>query len=304
MMRAPTMEVAMDRPLNLFMAGTSRDASPLQTIGRLAAALLLFFVALPALGIEVPVRDGQTVKVKLRNVLTTDNCRKNDRVSFEVTEDVLINGHVVIAKGAPATGKVDDIKGAYKPRAKDAEVVFHFMTVQAVDGKELPLRYHPEKPRKGSDSKANEVHERSEIPGQITRIVGADKGKDYEVYVDGSFSINAPNAIAVAPVEVTPVTVQPATPVPSPVAPSPVAVSPMIAAEVASAPSSVDFHSTPDGADIWIDGTMVGNTPSTLRMTPGHHTIEIRMAGYRTWSRNMVVDPESHPSVRATLVKQ
>ena len=70
------------------------------------------------------------------------------------------------------------------------------------------------------------------------------------------------------------------------------------------APSSVEFDSTPDGADIAIDGNLVGNTPSTLRLIPGHHSIEIRMAGYRTWSRIMVVDPESHPSVRAILVKQ
>jgi hypothetical protein len=78
----------------------------------------------------------------------------------------------------------------------------------------------------------------------------------------------------------------------------------MAATDVAMAPSSVEFGSTPDGADIVIDGNLVGNTPSTLRLTPGHHAIEIRMAGYRTWSRMMVVDPESHPSVRALLIKQ
>jgi hypothetical protein len=53
-----------------------------------------------------------------------------------------------------------------------------------------------------------------------------------------------------------------------------------------------------------IDGNVVGNTTSTLRLMPGHHSIEIRLAGYRTWSRVMVVDPESHQSVRATLIKQ
>jgi hypothetical protein len=68
--------------------------------------------------------------------------------------------------------------------------------------------------------------------------------------------------------------------------------------------SSVAFDSTPDGAEIVIDGNLVGNTPSTLRLTPGHHSIDLRMAGYRTWSRVMVVDPESHPSVRAILIKQ
>jgi hypothetical protein len=69
-------------------------------------------------------------------------------------------------------------------------------------------------------------------------------------------------------------------------------------------PASVEFNSEPKGADILIDGTFVGNTPSTLRMTPGRHNLEIRLTGYRSWTRTMVVDPESHPAVRATLVKE
>jgi hypothetical protein len=135
------------------------------------------------------------------------------------------------------------------------------------------------------------------------RVVGADKGKEYQAYVDGSFTVNAAEATAAAPAvtPAAPASPQPSAPVPTPAAP-PTPASPLAASEVV--PSSVEFASTPDGADIVIDGNLVGNTPSTLRLTPGHHTIEIRMAGYRTWSRNMVVDPESHPSVRATLVPQ
>jgi hypothetical protein len=247
----------------------------------------------------VPVRDGQTVSLKLRNVITTDNVRKGDTIEFEVSEEVLVNGHVVIAKGATAQGKVVDVKGAFKPRANDAEVVFAFLTVRAADKQELPLRAQPEKPRRGN-SKDSEIHERSPIPGQISRVVGADKGKEYQAYVDGSFTINASDAIAAAPA--TPAAAPPSAPGAAPPAPAP--PSSLAATDVAVAPSSVEFGSTPDGADIVIDGNLVGNTPSTLRLTPGHHAIEIRMAGYRTWSRIMVVDPESHPSVRATLIKQ
>jgi hypothetical protein len=271
-------------------------------IGRFAALLLLSFVALPAYAARVPVRDGQTVNLKIRNILTTDNARKNDVIEFEVAEDVVINGHVVIAKGAIARGKIVEVKGAFKPRAKDAEVIFRFSTVRAVDRQDLPLRPRPEKSKKGGEE---EVHERSEISGQITRIVGADKGKEYDAYVDGSFTINASDAIVGAsvatPAASTPA--QPNAPAATPAAPSAPA-SPLAATDVGPAPSSVEFGSTPDGAEIVIDGNLVGNTPSTLRLTPGHHSIEIRMAGYRTWSRIMVVDPESHPSVRATLINQ
>jgi hypothetical protein len=292
----------MDRPWSLSAAEVQRHYRRSVFIGRFAALVLLSLLALPGFATKVPVRDGQSVSLKLRNILTTDNVRKNDVIEFEVTEDVLVNGHVVIAKGATARGKIIDVKGAYKPQYKDAEVVFQFLTVSAVDKQELPLRRQPEKPHKGGNSKDNEVHEKSAIAGQIMRVVGADKGKGYEVYVNGSFTVETSNVIAVAPAA-APAVAQPSAPVAAPVA-SPAPALPVVATDVAAESSSVEFDSTPDGADIVIDGNVVGNTPSTLRLTPGHHAIEVRMAGYRTWSRTMVVDPASHPSVRATLIKQ
>jgi hypothetical protein len=258
---------------------------------------------MPGFAARVPVRDGQSVNLKLRNILTTDNVRKNDVIEFEVTEDILVNGHVVIARGATARAKISDVKGAYKPRDNSAEVVFQFLTVRAVDKQELPLRRIPERPRKAS-SKDTEVHEKSPIAGQIMRVVGADKGKEYQVYVNGAFTVTTSDTIVVAPAASpeAPPAAQPSAPVPSPAAP-PVPATPMATLNVA-ATSSVEFDSTPDGADIVVDGNLLGNTHSTLHLTLGRHDIEIRMAGYHTWSRRMVVDPESHQSVRVTLVKQ
>jgi len=292
----------MDRPWYSGGAEVQRKKRYGPFTGGAVALVILAWMALPAFAAHVPVRDGQTVTVKLRNVLTTDNCRKNDVIAFEVAEDVLVNGHVVIAKGAPAEGKVTDVKGAFKPRDKGAEVVFRFLTVRSADRQDLPLRLQSGTTRKGKD---DEVHERTSIPGQITRVVGADKGKEYNVYIDGTFAVNTSDAIAVPP-EVTPpapAVSQPSAPVAPPPAPAAPA-STLAGTDVSLAPSSVKFDSTPDGAEIVIDGTMVGNTPSILRLNPGRHSIEIHMAGYRTWSRVMVVDPESHPSVLATMIKQ
>lgn len=291
----------MDRPVYSGGAAVPRHDRHSLFIGWFAALVLLSLLASPGFAARVPLRDGQSVSLKLLNILTTDNVRKGDPVEFEVAADVLINGHVVIARGATAHGRVVEVKGAFKPRAKDAEVIFQFLTVRAADGHELPLRSRANKAKKGKDE---DVHETAPIPGQISRVVGADKGKEYEAYVDGSFTVVASDTIATAPS--TPVVAQPSAPVATPSAPATPAppVSPMAATDMGVTPSSVEFSSTPDGAEIVIDGNMVGNTPSTLRLTPGHHSIDIRMAGYRTWSRIMVVDPESHPSVRATLVKQ
>ena len=262
-------------------------------LGRSAALVLILFFGIPGFAAQVHVRDGQLVRVKLRNILTTENIRKGDRIEFEVTEEILVSGHVVIAKGSLAQGKILDVKGTGKPKAKDAEVVFQFTTVRAVDNQEIPLRLQGSKSRK-ENPKGAEVAERSPIPGYPTRLIGAEKGKEYTVYTDGSFAINAADTVAVPPAAT------------SAGAPAAVAApaAPTAAVDVGMEPASVEFNSEPKGADILIDGTFVGNTPSTLRMTPGRHNLEIRLTGYRSWTRTMVVDPESHPAVRATLVKE
>jgi hypothetical protein len=69
-------------------------------------------------------------------------------------------------------------------------------------------------------------------------------------------------------------------------------------------PALVDFNSNPPGADILIDDKVVGNTPSTLHVDAGRHLIQLRMGGYRSWTRTMRVEPGSSPFIRATLEKQ
>src|SRR5512140_1965286 len=45
--------------------------------------------------------------------------------------------------------------------------------------------------------------------------------------------------------------------------------------------------STPDGADIAIDGSFVGNTPSTVNVPEGDHTVTVTKNGYKVWERKI-----------------
>jgi hypothetical protein len=47
--------------------------------------------------------------------------------------------------------------------------------------------------------------------------------------------------------------------------------------------------STPDGADIEIDGSFVGNTPSTVEVAVGEHSVVVKKAGYEPWERKLKV---------------
>jgi len=63
------------------------------------------------------------------------------------------------------------------------------------------------------------------------------------------------------------------------------------------------FSSTPDGAEINIDGSYVGNTPSEIGLAPGAHSIVISMPGYGEWKRDLHITPASTVNVTARLLQ-
>jgi tetratricopeptide (TPR) repeat protein len=67
---------------------------------------------------------------------------------------------------------------------------------------------------------------------------------------------------------------------------------------------TVSFSSAPQGAEIIVDGKFVGDTPSTLRLSVGHHTVEVKLAGYHTWERQLEVTKDSEINVTSTLQRE
>lgn len=57
----------------------------------------------------------------------------------------------------------------------------------------------------------------------------------------------------------------------------------------AAAQAALTVESTPAGADIEIDGAFVGNTPSTLNVTPGNHQVAVKKKGYADWIKTLNV---------------
>ena len=69
----------------------------------------------------------------------------------------------------------------------------------------------------------------------------------------------------------------------------------------ASDTSDITFLSTPIGADIFVDGNFVGNTPSTLPVSSGFHTIYVQQWGYEAWHRNLTVTAGGNITIDASL---
>ena len=69
------------------------------------------------------------------------------------------------------------------------------------------------------------------------------------------------------------------------------------------AKGTVNVTSIPPGADVSVDRNFVGNSPAALKVTPGKHTIAVKLAGYAEWSREMTVESGSDVQLTATLEK-
>jgi hypothetical protein len=65
----------------------------------------------------------------------------------------------------------------------------------------------------------------------------------------------------------------------------------------------VNVSSTPAGADVLVDGDFVGNASAALRLSPGKHTITVKMSGYKDWSKEVVVQSGSNVQLTANLEK-
>jgi hypothetical protein len=59
------------------------------------------------------------------------------------------------------------------------------------------------------------------------------------------------------------------------------------AAPAAPMEVSISVDSTPQGADIEVDGVFVGNTPSTVSLAPGGHKVSVSKKGFADWTRKM-----------------
>lgn len=57
-----------------------------------------------------------------------------------------------------------------------------------------------------------------------------------------------------------------------------------------------------DSADIFIDDKFVGNTPSTLTLPSGTHTVRVQAANRTAWTREIELLRDSNVNLRATLV--
>jgi len=79
--------------------------------------------------------------------------------------------------------------------------------------------------------------------------------------------------------------------------------SPAASTASSSGKGKVMVSSVPDGADVYVDDSFVGNAPATLNLTAGKHTVKVSQDGYKAWTKDVSVFADSEVSLKAALAK-
>jgi hypothetical protein len=237
------------------------------------------------------------VKLRLKETITSQTAKVNDTVPFEVVEDVKIGDVVVINRGAPAWGTVTE---AHSKRSfgRSGKLNVNIDKVQLVSGENVALR----SVKGGSGGNHVAAMTTAVVATAIVFFPAAPlfffiKGKNITIpkgtevisYVAGQ-----------TPLELTKFEIRTTNNLQ---ALSGTTDSRAGATIRNMEVSTLLVKSTPDGAEITIDGKYVGSTQSTLMLAPGDHIIQMQKPGFKLWERPMTVVGGGALTVDATLEK-
>jgi len=76
------------------------------------------------------------------------------------------------------------------------------------------------------------------------------------------------------------------------------------ATTASAATATLAVKSSPDNAEVSVDGNFMGNTPASLKLGAGKHTVKVSLAGYKDWTRDVTVSAGSEMNLNAMMEKQ
>ena len=219
--------------------------------------------------------DGTPVKLRIGRNISSATAKVGEHVDFEVLEEVQVMGAVVIAKGATASATVTEAQQKRRMgRAGKVDLTLDY--VRLVDNEKAALTATAG----GSGGSHTGAMVGAMAATAIFTLGGSAlfllmHGKDITIpqgaettaYIRGDMSLDlARFGVPATPSE------------PSQFAPP-----------GGPAQTSLTVDSTPPGAEIVIDGSFVGDTPSTVNLPLGAHEISVKKKGFGDWVKNLNV---------------
>jgi hypothetical protein len=238
------------------------------------------------------LEDGSPVKLRINRTVSSADAHTGDTVDFEVLEDLSVNGTLVVGKGGLAFATVTQAQSKRR-MARGGKLDINIDNVKLIDGEKAALRAVRE--MKGGG------HTGAMTGGIVAtslvffpaapfflfmhgKDISIPKGTEITAYINGDLKLELAKFQSSAP------------------GATQVANSPSITV-VPSTSAKVQLESTPPGADIQLDGSFVGNTPSDVQVADGEHSIVVKKSGFKDWERKLKVNAGSTIHLNAELEK-
>jgi len=216
--------------------------------------------------------DGTPVKLRLSQTISSADAKVGQEIPFDVIEDVSVDGVAVLPKGSVAIGTVTEAN-AKKSMGRAGKLNMTISYARLMDKEKVALRAMKDSKGGGHVGAMTGAIVATSIvffPAAplFLFVHGKDitipQGTEITAFVQGDMHLEMSRF-------------NPAQDVASSVA-------------APSTQTNLQVSSTPPGADIEIDGSFVGNSPSTVPTTNGAHEITLRMKGFAVWTRKMMLN--------------
>jgi hypothetical protein len=230
------------------------------------------------------LEDGTPVKLRTARTISSADAHTGETVDFEVLEDVLVGGTLVVPKGGIAWGTVTEAEPKRR-MGRGGKLNVNIDSVRLLDGEKIPLRAVKDTKGGGHVGAMTGAMVATSIvffPAAPLFLFmhGKDitipKGTEITAYASGDTKLDQAKF----------------------------QVGNGASASVnTAATGQIDVASTPSGADIEIDGKFVGSTPSSITVAPGDHEIAVKKAGFAVWNRKVTVST-GHVNISAELATE
>jgi hypothetical protein len=245
---------------------------------------------------EVVIPEGTPIRVRLDNRLTSASAQRDQMVDFVVVDEVRVGNTVVIESGARATGTII-ISESKKHMGRGGKLDFTVDKVRTVDGRLMSVR-----PTEHATSGSSSTVKTGLITAGVAfffwpaaPFVLLHKGKEAEIPRGSVYTVYTDVA---HPVQVPSTTVSDGASVAPPPPPAPPIRAAVIEKSVPS--STIQIEADWPTAEIEVDGKFIGNTPTTISISPGVHSLTVRK-GQMTWSRDVDMAPGTSALIQAQL---
>ncbi|MFZ0583194.1 MAG: PEGA domain-containing protein [Candidatus Acidiferrales bacterium] len=228
------------------------------------------------------LEDGTPVKLRTNRTISSSDAHVNDTLDFEVLDEVKVHDVVVIPRGGIAWGTVTEAQPKRR-MGREGKLNINIDNVKLSSGEKIPLRAVKEAKGGGHQGAMTGAIVATAIvffPAAPLFLLmhGKDitipKGTEITAYINGDVPLDATKFSPTA-------------------APSTTSTEPSL--------SSVDIKSTPDGAEITVDGKFMGNIPSSLRLAAGDHKVKLEKQGFSPWEKTLAVTSGENATINATL---